>query len=643
MEVSVDANSNLSPLPPPPTPQQQSQSPHHISTSIPAPSSASPLSIRKRSVQDMDDSRSSNPDEKMTPSNPHDTENQENTAPLTTAGDVESANAMTATAATSTSTSTVSVLVTNTEEAKQSDATGDLSGTPAAKKRKLSPGSKETKQQEKETKQQEKEAKERQKQEEKAKREEEKRVKEEEKKKRDAEREEERKRKEEKRKTKEEEKAVKEEEKRKKEAAKEEEKRKKEEEKLKKERAQPKLNAFFAKPSHTHNATSIPAGSPKKSAGNSHSLDSAQAAETVVNDYKRVFPDFFLQSHTTVAPPHRFERDPQALGLMRNKVDGFLKLPAEGSKDPLAFRPSELFQMMPYRRRFGRLPASVRDIHSQMQNRNEESGTSESVEKPRSFLRQVRMKSLKFGEDVRPPYQGTYTKSVPGSAARKLMRNPYHRGLPETNYDYDSEAEWEEPEEGEELDSEEEEEGSEDGDDDMEGFLDDDDDHPVDGKRRLIVGDLEPVCTGIQWQEHGVDPSLQVYKMETISDTVAFPIDPFSTAYWHKPKAADPAPTGAAGQSTLHTLKWHVPTSAPTQEGAALATTTPVKAKKGLPAEQLEEFKQVVNGSDLSKLGLVEILKKRFPKVSKDALKDTLTSVATRVGQKEADKKWVCK
>ncbi|KAK1141188.1 chromatin assembly factor-I (CAF-I) p90 subunit [Aspergillus melleus] len=666
MELSVDANSNLnlSPLPPPshPAQQQQSQSPHPVSAS---PASASPLSIRKRSIQDMDDSRSSNsPDEKMTPPNPHDLENQENLAPLSTTtttttagGDVESTPATataTTAATTTTSTSTVSVLVANTgEQYKHSDADADATGepgTPAAKKRKLSPGSKEAKQQEKgakqqekEAKQQEKEAKERQKQEEKAKREEEKRVKEEEKKKRDAEREEERKRKEEKRKAKEEEKAVKEEEKRKKEAAKEEEKRKKEEEKLKKERAQPKLNAFFAKPTSTHNATSNPIASPKKSVGDGHSLDSTQTAEPVVNDYQRVFPDFFLQSHTTVAPPHRFERDSQALGLMRNKVDGFLKLASEGSKVPLTFRPSELFQMMPYKRRFGRLPASVRDIHSQMQNRDEESGTSESVEKPRSFLRQVKMKSLKFGEDVRPPYQGTYTKSVPGSAARKLMRNPYHRGLPETNYDYDSEAEWEEPEEGEELDSEEEEEGSDDGEDDMEGFLDDDDDHPVDGKRRLIVGDLEPVCTGIQWQEHGVDPSLQVYRMETISDSVTFPIDPFSTAYWHKPKAADPAQPGAAGQSTLHTLKWHVSTSAPTQEGAALATTTPVKAKKGLPAEQLEEFKQVVNGSDLSKLGLVEILKKRFPKVSKDALKDTLTSVATRVGQKEADKKWVCK
>lgn len=33
----------------------------------------------------------------------------------------------------------------------------------------------------------------------------------------------------------------------------------------------------------------------------------------------------------------------------------------------------------------------------------------------------------------------------------------------------------------------------------------------------------------------------------------------------------------------------------------------------------------------------------RFPKVSKDVLKETLTSQATRVGSKESEKKWVCK
>jgi chromatin assembly factor 1 subunit A len=67
------------------------------------------------------------------------------------------------------------------------------------------------------------------------------------------------------------------------------------------------------------------------------------------------------------------------------------------------------------------------------------------------------------------------------------------------------------------LDSEGEEEMSEDGDDDMDGFLDDEDEQ-IDGRRRLVVGDLEPVCTGIKWQGEGdKDPILEAYRIETIS------------------------------------------------------------------------------------------------------------------------------
>lgn len=231
---------------------------------------------------------------------------------------------------------------------------------------------------------------------------------------------------------------------------------------------------------------------------------------------------------------------------------------------------------------------------------------------PQNLLRKVPMKFLKFGEDVRPPYQGTYTRPVPESAANKLSRNPYHRELPDTNYDYDSEVEWEEPEEGEDLDSEEEEEVSDDGDDDMDGFLDDEDDALAGGKRRLIVGDLEPVCSGIRWAANGVYPEFHTYRIETISEAVKFPIDPFSGAYWQKPRAVDQAkawvPQNPLGRATLH-IPWgnHGPEPA---VGGALPTVTS-KAKRPFPPEQLDEFKQAVEGSDLSKLGLVEILKKR--------------------------------
>lgn len=302
---------------------------------------------------------------------------------------------------------------------------------------------------------------------------------------------------------------------------------------------------------------------------------------------------------------HRFQRDPEALRNIRTKVDNCLKSADGNTQVPLAFRPSELFRIMPYKRRRGRQAASVKDILLKIQNRGgplDANGASETSVKLQDTLRKIPMKSLKFGEDVRPPYQGTYSKPLRETSANKISRNPFHRGLPETNYDYDSEAEWEDPGEGEDLDSEEEEDVSEEGDDDMEGFLDDEDDQPVDGKRRLIVGDLEPVCTGIRWQEDGVDRELQMYQAATISASVTFPIDPFSTAYW-KSKGGDSV---LSRPETHHTLSTNP--GASTQAGP---DRLPGKAKRPFPPEHLAQFKQVVNGSDLSKTGVVEVLKKR--------------------------------
>ncbi|CRG87332.1 Chromatin assembly factor 1 subunit rlf2 [Talaromyces islandicus] len=512
----------------------------------------------------------------------------------------------------------------------------------ATKKQKLSPNSKEAKRLEKEEK-------DRLRLEEKAKKEEEKRIKEEErkkkeaereeeKKKRDAEREEERKRREEKKKAKEEERH-----------ARDEEKRKKEEEKVKKERSQMKLSSFFAKPAADANKPpSVGGSSPRKDS--TRDLDGSIAATTDVedarSDYRNEFPDFFIQSHTQLAPSHRFQRDEKATEHIREKLDGFLK---ETDAHPL-YRPSDLFEMMPFRRRNGRNIRPVRKLMQELQDDTDESTRSEPG--PQDFLRKITMKSLKFAEDVRPAYYGTFTRSLSRAQVGKLCRRPYSRGLPDINYDYDSEAEWEEPEEGEDLDSEGEEEMSEDGDDDMDGFLDDEDEQ-IDGRRRLVVGDLEPVCTGIKWQDEGdKDPILEAYRIETISDTVQFPIDPFSTAYWPKPKVVEQAASkGHASNSTRGTLhafstnpitQSQMPLAPTARPGMGIESAGPSKKGKPFPPDQLAAFKEAVEGSDLTKAGLIEVLKKRFPKISKDTLKDTLTMVAVRVGQKEADKKWVC-
>ena len=125
--------------------------------------------------------------------------------------------------------------------------------------------------------------------------------------------------------------------------------------------------------------------------------------------------------------------------------------------------------------------------------------------KPLEKLNKVSLKFLKFAEDVRPPYIGTYTRLTSRHSMVKLARNPVRRGLPDTNYDYDSEAEWEEPVEGEDLDSEgDEEEDDEEEGNEMEGFLDDED--ATTAKRRPLMGNMEPISTGICWD--GPDGSM---------------------------------------------------------------------------------------------------------------------------------------
>jgi chromatin assembly factor 1 subunit A len=522
---------------------------------------------------------------------------------------------------------------------------------PAPKKRKVVSAGTDSKQKEKEAKERQKaeekakrEEEKAKKEEEKAKREEERRIKAEDKKKRDAERDEEKRHREEERRKKEaqreeerkqrdEKKKAKEDEK----AAREEEKRKRDEEKEKKirvsgihnrpnrkmshiltEQSQMKLNSFFAKPpvppASSSSGQTITAPSPKKA---STTGESTCETHGVQSDYEREFPAFFLQSHTSVAPPHRFERDSDALKHVRETIDTCLRNETPFQTHP--FRPSEVFQIIPFRR--GRQPISVKDILLQLQISDDSTQSTQNQSvmptlRPQELLRKVPMKSLKFGEDIRPPYQGTYTRHVSELSTRRLARNPYHRGLPDTDYDYDSEAEWEEPEEGEELDSEEEDEGSDEGEDDLEGFLDDEDDVLAGGKRRLIVGDLEPVSTGIKWAGNGVDPEMEAYRMETISDAVKFPIDPFSTAYWEKPKPkpVDQVPAKARPATAIDGFLVPAVPGAPVT-GSALPPTS--KAKRPFPPDQLADFKEAVEGSDLSKIGLVEILKKRLvPTVS---------------------------
>jgi chromatin assembly factor 1 subunit A len=139
------------------------------------------------------------------------------------------------------------------------------------------------------------------------------------------------------------------------------------------------------------------------------------------------------------------------------------------------------------------------------------------IKRRQDLLRRVPLKLLHFAEDVRPPYRGTYT-SRPVSGMEKLARNPLRRDLPNTNYDYDSEAEWVEDDDAEDCNSDgEEEEGDEDG-EDMDGFLDDENDELANAKRAVLPGnDLEPISTGLCWEDshkRSTNVKMLPYRME---------------------------------------------------------------------------------------------------------------------------------
>ena len=272
-------------------------------------------------------------------------------------------------------------------------------------------------------------------------------------------------------------------------------------------------------------------------------------------DYERVFGPFFVQSHVVMASytqhgddPFRWERrmcemDRSMKG--RDAISDPVEESRRGSKGLGFPKPLHRGSSNQSLQRY-----SVREIMAQMQGSADfpvdltDRDVSRCNPQPGEVIAKFPVKILQFAEDVRPPYRGTYTKLPPANSALRLGRNPFERSLPETDYDYDSEAEWEEPEEGEDLDSEVEEEvASDEEGDEMAGFLDDED--VIDGpgsagsRRRLAGANLEPVSTGLCFESSegrtnapgaaGSASELQHFRMEVISSrssTIKSPLLP---------------------------------------------------------------------------------------------------------------------
>ena len=436
--------------------------------------------------------------------------------------------------------------------------------------------------------------------------------------------------------------------------------------------SQLRLNSFFVQPSMpvgTPSAsptrdTASPPSSRRSSIAEIHAMEASrersrsmsvtpQKARLPYHD--RQFPPFFLQSHTVLAPHNRFSRDKKGLEYAQAKIDEGL---GQGVGTVGPFNVYDLLHLSPdSSQRFPRIHA-VKDIiakiHGSVRKPIDltDSHFKKAPQRPIDLLKTVPMKYLKFFEDNRPPYTGTFTKPQDRRAMSRLSRNPISRELPSTDYDYDSEAEWEEPEEGEDLESEGEEDvGEDEEENEMEGFLDDEENDLV--KKRPLLGHLEPFCSGICWEDLEHEDSklanldvldLSLFKLDVLMGKTSItrpstkaddienpqlPIDPYSTSYW-KPNI----PTNVVNSSShVHGTLMEPPriplnpinrqntflsssVAMAGMKGPSLNATTSLKPPKGakrlIPSELMEEFKKAVNGNELTKLGLIEVLKKQW-------------------------------
>ena len=439
-----------------------------------------------------------------------------------------------------------------------------------------------------------------------------------------------------------------------------------------------KLNAFFVKPqagtspgqavvASSQNPAASPISLPSRTGANTNLTPPSPQKAIVKNaqsDYERYFLPFNVPPHTILAPKNTFLEDPERMEAARARLESIIT-----KEDTKPITSENLASAFPNRSRRGHKMVTITEIVELVNSSSDEpiditAEKSKTSRHPLEMLKDIPMKYIHFCTDVRPPFYGTYTRPYPDAEASRLARNPLSQARPDTDYNYDSEAEWDEPEEGEDLDSDGEDDNEDDAEDDMDGFLDDEEDPQV--KRRLISGDLVPVSTGLCWEDvdrvskanDGSDAICTDFKdftMGFLLDPQMRSIDPFATSYW-APDPATVAPVASIAKKDGPTSGVMNPPRAPLTQrtmNGMLNTlnapqnppvTTPgksAKAKRMVPPEQLPAFKAEVEGKDLTKIGMVEALKKVFPKLPKDAITNTLSVIAARVGPTEKEKRWV--
>lgn len=375
----------------------------------------------------------------------------------------------------------------------------------------------------------------------------------------------------------------------------EEKQRKEQEKKIKEERAQSRIGNFFKKIS-----------------------DSGKQLN-VKSDYEKYFLPFYAKDGVKLP-----QVDNCALEQRRKDIDESLQSHAfdDNLKDwlssklvkrshPIAFTAVSLLQQM--------------------------TAKEKEDQELQSLLKLIPQKYIKFYENVRPPYIGTYSKDV-----ILPVDNPFSTEETDYNYDYDSDLEWinEEDEEGEQggvdnlesgedEDDEEDEEASE---GEFDGFLDTEEGPDgVNGKRKFLGPLIPTVClrSNVDSLDEDDRKYYEAVKVEILIEQQSFPIDPNAPII---------------RSQSISALKRSSEREQEAESASSSPSVSPEKKKaRTLITEGIHLLKlfDEIHDSTFSLGTVTEIAQKNLPQYSKQTIKNTVKEYALRgSGKGDSGRKW---
>jgi chromatin assembly factor 1 subunit A len=252
---------------------------------------------------------------------------------------------------------------------------------------------------------------------------------------------------------------------------------------------------------------------------------------------------------------------------------------------------------------------------------------------------------LQFYGDERPAYLGTYSKSC----SRDLLQNPLFQ-VPGLDYEYDSEADWED--EGEDIEDDEISGDEEMEDDEMADFVCSDDAKSPSTMTSKVTTAQEPVvvwgCSDMVGMTFGglivqgaIDPFKDYWTVAKVEQKTDTKSDVTMTS------ATSASGTAIKSTTTKTELSPFAVLSKTLSPSPAVASATKqflaaAKPQKLIAGDDLTALLKRVDGSDDNKTLLTELLCKQYPQYTRKMVTATIQHYAERQGPK-SDKRWVLK